>query len=1155
MDKNRIISFFLLITCLAGNYSFSQQQKKETKPDQYRAIHWTKEDGLPFDNFNVMFKDVMGFLWIGSFGLDNDLCRFDGAVFKKYIPDPYKRGAINSGDITSFTEDSIHNIWIGTGKGLSRYDIRADTFTNFSPFIDSAFADLRMVPFGATKDSIYCMEPGSLITAFNIHTLERKELVQLSKGVDLVIAWNTNKSFFDAGSNSIWKMEWKLENKNRAEIPRIRQIFLDGKTPQDYPWPCNRIKVNHRHDAEDMQYDAKRNSIWINSDDGLLEFTLADKKFHHPNALNELIKLNGYDRWVGITLDREGNIWQATRPKGILIYDPKTEKVQQLFSDTVLQRNTGEANFHIYCDRDGIVWISNWMKKGIYELLPFNPLMKRYTANPNHKDSLSSGWITTIVPGPQGKLWIGTADGLNIFDPGTETFEVLREKDLPDIKGKAIIPLYVDTINQKAWLNAGSQETDEQYFNMAMYEMDIKTRKCRRIVFMKGSTPMDTFSIPHALVSPYKNGIILCDEKHGVFEIKGGSLVANLLIPLVSGFGAFTMVEDRYIFLQAGGSLPNFSFENKNGKWTKIPHLLDSLNWSFMLYNKKDKTYWVSLKRELIHYSKEFKEIKTYNEADGYNGMILKMVIDDEGNLWFVNFSNQMGRLDPVTGMITNLSETDGYHKQDFGWYVPGTKDASGNVYFGIGWKTGTGEFHWGLDRIYPEKYSSLNNNHVYLNSLKVNQKPFPLSLGINNLEELSLRYNQNTISIETGIIDFYTKGKSKIRYKLVREGKDEEWQYGTAYNFIRYEGLAPGNFKLVMQASNAGNEFNGPEKILTIKISTPFWHTWWFRVLVAVIVIAIIYGIIQYRSSSLKKRNIFLEKKVKERTSELIERTNELDGSLAELKTTQDQLIQSEKMASLGELTSGIAHEIKNPLNFINNFSEINLELITEIDDERPGKEAENAQIIKTLKKNLEKIHHHGKRVDDIVKSMLQHSRSGNLVKEPVNVNALCEESLKLAYHGFKAREKTFHASFETNFDPGLPQVMAIPQELSRVLLNLFNNAFYAVQEKKKKMQPVSTDASEIASAYKPMVTASTKKLDSKIVLTISDNGTGIPQKIINKIFQPFFTTKPAGEGTGLGLSMSYDIITKSHGGELHVKSREGEGTDFEIDFPTIKT
>ena len=333
------------------------------------------------------------------------------------------------------------------------------------------------------------------------------------------------------------------------------------------------------------------------------------------------------------------------------------------------------------------------------------------------------------------------------------------------------------------------------------------------------------------------------------------------------------------------------------------------------------------------------------------------------------------------------------------------------------------------------------------------------------------------------------------------------------------------------------------------ININAPFWNTWWFRAITIFFVLLAFYGVIRYRSGYLRKQNLVLEEKVNQRT-------NELNHSLAELKTTQEQLIHSEKMASLGELTSGIAHEIKNPLNFINNFSEINMDLISELEEERLPKLSEAskdevAPIIKTLKKNSEKINHHGQRVDDIVKSMLQHSRIGNLTKEPVNVNLLCEESLKLAYHGFKAKEKTFQASLETHFDPGLPQIMAVPQDLSRVLLNLFNNAFYAVYEKKRKMQPALTTGAESDRSYKPMVTVATKKYDSKIAITVSDNGTGITQKIINKIFQPFFTTKPAGEGTGLGLSMSYDIITKSHGGELLAKSKEGLGTDFEILIP----
>ena len=228
-----------------------------------------------------------------------------------------------------------------------------------------------------------------------------------------------------------------------------------------------------------------------------------------------------------------------------------------------MQLKTGEDNLHIYCDRDGIVWTSDWLGKGIYALLPFNPPVKRYAANPSAKNTLSNGLIATIVPGPQGKLWLGTADGLNIFDPVTETFEVLREKDLPGIKGTSILPLYIDTIQQKAWLNAGSQETEQQYLGMSMYEMDIKTRKCSRIVFMDGSKRIDTFSVQHGLVRPYKNGIIFCDELHGVFEIKEGSLVANLLIPLVpggAGFGNILLAEDRYLFLESWTHDTQFRF-------------------------------------------------------------------------------------------------------------------------------------------------------------------------------------------------------------------------------------------------------------------------------------------------------------------------------------------------------------------------------------------------------------------------------------------------------------------------------------------------------------------------------------------------------------------------------------------------------------------
>ena len=245
--------------------------------------------------------------------------------------------------------------------------------------------------------------------------------------------------------------------------------------------------------------------------------------------------------------------------------------------------------------------------------------------------------------------------------------------------------------------------------------------------------------------------------------------------------------------------------------------------------------------------------------------------------------------------------------------------------------------------------------------------------------------------------------------------------------------------------------------------------------------------------------------------------------------------------MASLGELTAGIAHEIQNPLNFVNNFSEVNKELIDELEHEI---EKENYRDVKAITKNLkdneEKINHHGKRAESIVKGMLLHSRSSSGTKEPTDINKQADEFLRLSYHGFRAKDKGFTALMETDYDRAAGSVNVIPQDIGRVLLNIFNNAFYAVSEKKSQHQ----------NGYEPIVSVSTKRTSDKVIITVKDNGNGIPRKAIDKIFQPFFTTKPTGQGTGLGLSLAYDLI-KAHGGEIKVKSKEGEGVEFNIELP----
>ncbi len=272
------------------------------------------------------------------------------------------------------------------------------------------------------------------------------------------------------------------------------------------------------------------------------------------------------------------------------------------------------------------------------------------------------------------------------------------------------------------------------------------------------------------------------------------------------------------------------------------------------------------------------------------------------------------------------------------------------------------------------------------------------------------------------------------------------------------------------------------------------------------------------------------------------VEESNDaLQKSLEELKAAQQQLIQSEKMASLGELTAGIAHEIQNPLNFVNNFSDVSTELVDEMNEELEKGNVEDAkQIAQDLKNNLEKINHHGKRAGDIVKGMLQHSRTSSGQKELTDINALADEYLRLAYHGLRAKDKSFNAATKTDYDDSVGLVKIIPQDIGRVVLNLITNAFYAVNER-KKLDP---------GGYEPVVSVSTKKLNDKIEIHVKDNGTGIPQKVLDKIFQPFFTTKPTGQGTGLGLSLSYDIV-KAHGGELKVETKEGEGSEFSIVLP----
>jgi signal transduction histidine kinase len=374
-------------------------------------------------------------------------------------------------------------------------------------------------------------------------------------------------------------------------------------------------------------------------------------------------------------------------------------------------------------------------------------------------------------------------------------------------------------------------------------------------------------------------------------------------------------------------------------------------------------------------------------------------------------------------------------------------------------------------------------------------------------------------------------------------ENYDISWKSAGQNLTASYFNVPPGKYVFRVKAANSEGVW--AEKTMDIIIRPPWWRTVWAYIFYALVFIAAIFGFDRFM-----RRQIVQRERQKAREKELAQ-AKEIEKAYKELKATQAQLIQSEKMASLGELTAGIAHEIQNPLNFVNNFSEVSNELIAELKSEKAkGKserdEALEGEILNDISQNLEKILHHGKRADAIVKGMLQHSRTSSGAKEPTDINELADEYLRLSYHGLRAKEKSFNADFKTDFDVTIGNINIIPQDIGRVLLNLINNAFYAVQVKTHG----GASLQQTPSPYNPTVTVSTKNMGTHVEIRVKDNGPGIPTEIKDKIFQPFFTTKPTGQGTGLGLSLSYDIV-KAHGGELKVETKEGEGTEFIIQLP----
>ncbi|WP_162944954.1 sensor histidine kinase [Flavisolibacter nicotianae] len=823
-----------------------------------------------------MLKDGNKFLWVGSaFGLN----RFDGSHFKNYFGDKNNNRTLSGGVILSLVEDSLHNIWIGTNKELARYDSKADTFSNFSAYVDTTIAAPYTIPFWATRNEVFCIEMKARISAYDIHSFKRRTVVaHFQNDWDFQLL-RPACSILDERTHEVWML---------AKAGLLQVSLATGKqTP--YTFPCRRkLKFpGYVHTSQAMCFDSKRRLIWLNTSDGLVQFSLNDRRFVSIEEFDPIVNTKpqphegAYYATDRIGLDLKGRVWTGTVPRGILIYDPANRSITQPRIDNV-QATVSNALSPAYFDRDGLIWVVGG-GKAFYQLNPIRPAVTHFTADPAKPFALSDNHVATIVQGPHKKLWIGTWNGIDIFDPVTGSFQLLREKDLPGFKGKNIMPLAMDSSLQTTWLKAWPPD--------ALFEMDVASRKCRLIqvndTAWNHRVNLGDMEAERAL--PFHNGFIFLMQGIGIFRVEKESLLAEPMLSFSQAIIQMVPLGDHFIFLNTPNAAHNLTFIKKSGKWILSPSPLDSIRWSVIFFNKEDQSFWVGEPRDILHLDKDLHLLRRYSE--GFPGVLVSSLLaDNDGNIWFVNGQNQISKLNTRNGKFLSLSERDGMPKQKFYWEHAHLKDVYGNLYFGS---------QEGFIQIRPAEFADIYPpSFVYLKAININQKPALHSTGANYVEELSLKHNENNLNIETGIIDYYSEGNSRLRYQL--ENVNKTWQYGTNPFTINLDGLQPGRYRLVMQASNAVDEFNGPEKILWITIQPPWWGTWWFRGLAVLCLALIFYSLIRWRLH--QKFRMQLERTKKEK-------------QLAEL---QQQKTELEMQALRAQMNP---HFIFNSLNSINHF------------------------------------------------------------------------------------------------------------------------------------------------------------------------------------------------------------------------------------------
>ncbi|MBA4300950.1 MAG: hypothetical protein C0433_12745 [Cyclobacterium sp.] len=1077
--------------------------------------------------------------------------------------------------VYAMVNDPYGNMWISTDRGLTKYD--GSEFLTYNFFGRADNGSVEIIPKLIFDQQGRLIISGMVTGVYRLDiTLGLVEHFQTDKGYirmeydDQGKLWGVNGGLYlmDLDEKLITQIEMKSGENTYTAVFGVKNdskgnlwIGLGQKIGIMDP---SRKSIRLIGDPEglfvrtsyEFTEDPKGN-IWISAfSPGAFSINLESQTIQNMGP-----EQGYFGRTADVLLDESKRLWLISEDT-VRILDPETGFMKKLVTGAVTRDNNFPSSSMV--GRDGTIWLGT-DKVGILLLNPKGMLSDYFRV----ENGIASNDVWGINEDSKGRIWLGTYRGLNIYDsqkerlylfqfPGDQLTNDFRQinkigEDLFFVgmaRGFSIFDLKSNTatiydtrismgiptifIGEKAadgkiWMGSGA----------GLIVFDPQTNTVKQLGKFNGLTSDMAF-----VVKKDKMGQIWVCTDTGVhlFDPKGGSQrVLNKSAGLMTDYNSMLFETSKGEII-LGGDMGFSIFNQKektimhvSGKSGINPPSLYDMNESMgriqvgsengiIVVERPDKNFANSLWRFTNFGKSSGLPYNDHNQATSF--------VSSTGEVWWgaapiLVVNHQDPLIDSIAPTVhikgmNIMDQNPVFLKPDF--YQLKLQDGD------TLWRSDFSE-GWTRENL-PKDSSYLAQNKIQWDSISPG---FHLPIG------LKLPYDQNSFNFS--FVNQAAQGRDQIVYRYILEGEDEEWSDVSPKPASRiYYNLLPGEYTFRVATRGFNGVWSEPES-LTFTILPPWWQTWWAYFLFAAFFGGLTYAIVYVRSQYLKKENRILEEKVSHRTEQL-------KKSIDDLKSTQSQLIQAEKMASLGELTAGIAHEIQNPLNFVNNFAEVSSELIDEMKEELEKGNMEGVvEISDDLKENLKKINHHGKRADSIVKGMLEHSRGSTTDKKPTDLNALADEFLRLSYHGLRAKDKSFSAEFETELDPNLPLVNVVAQDVGRVILNLINNAFYACAEQSR------TSSEDSLSSYKPKVSVLTRLVElagthGGVELCIKDNGIGIPKAIKDKIFQPFFTTKPTGSGTGLGLSLSYDII-KSHGGDLRVKSEEGEGTEMIIFLP----